>query len=136
MEWRQQAFEKKSSADLQWCDYWKMIRDCKTTTGEAKYPKLMKFVGILASLPFSNASVERIFSQLKLVKTDHRSNLKSTSLTSLLQSKMAMENEHYCATSLKPDKKLLGLASAMKSNATDEEVKMIRKDFLSKLESD
>lgn len=136
MEWRQQAFEEKSSADLQWCDYWKMIRDCKTTTGEAKYPNLMKFVGILASLPFSNASVERIFSQLKLVKTDHRSNLKSTSLTSLLQSKMAMKNGHYCATSLKPDKKLLGLASAMKSNATDEEVKMIRKDFLSKLKSD
>ena len=136
MEWRQQAFEETSSADLQWCDYWKMIRDCKTTTGESKYPNLMKFVGILAWLPFSNASVERIFSQLKLVKTDHRSNLKSTSLTSLLQSKMAMKNGHYCATSLKPDKKLLGLASAMKSNATDEEVKMIRKDFLSKLKSD
>ena len=96
----------------------------------------MKFVGILLSLPFSNVSVQRIFSQLKFVKTHHRSNLKSISLTSLLQSKMAMKNGHYCATSLKPDKKLLGLASVMKPNATDEEEKVLRKDFLSKLKSD
>ena len=88
MEWRQEAFKEKSSADLQWCNYWNMVQDCEMTTGVSKYPNLMKFVGILALLPFPNATYERIFSQLKLVKTDHRSNLKSTSLTSLLRSKM------------------------------------------------
>ncbi|CAB3981994.1 Hypothetical predicted protein [Paramuricea clavata] len=118
VEWRQQAFEENASPDLQWDDYWKMVRDSQTASGEAKYPNLM---GILASLPFSNCAVEHVFSQLKLVKTDHRSRLKSTSLISLLRSKMAMKNGHYCAASLKPSKRILELASAMKLNATDEE---------------
>ena len=43
------SFEEKFSADLQWCDNWMMIRDCKTATGESKYPNLIIFVGILAS---------------------------------------------------------------------------------------
>ena len=68
----------------------KSNRDTTTLTGEAKYPVLMAFVCILASLPFSNASVERIFSQLKLVKADHRNSLKSMSLVSLLQAKMSI----------------------------------------------
>ena len=51
-----------------------------TPTGEDKYPVLMAFVSILASSPFSNPSVEKLFSQFKLVKPDQRNSLKSTSL--------------------------------------------------------
>ena len=133
MEWRQHALEPKAKPDLHWDEYWLNIRDITTPTGEAKYPVLMEFVGILASLPFSNASVERIFSQFKLVKTDQKNSLKSTSLVSLLQAKMRMKNEHQTAASLRVDKGMLELAVKMKSCATDDETKELRKELLSKL---
>ena len=72
MEWRQHAFENNAKPDLQWSEYWLNIRDAKTSSGELKYQVLIRFVSILASLPFSNVSVERIFSQLKLIKIDQK----------------------------------------------------------------
>jgi hypothetical protein len=54
MEWRQQAFEENASPDLQWDDYWKMVRDSQTASGEAKYPNLIKFVGILVLKNLTN----------------------------------------------------------------------------------
>ena len=41
---------------------------CQLATGKGKHPNLMKLVS--ASLPFANAAVERVFSQLKLIKSD------------------------------------------------------------------
>ena len=115
MEWRQHALEPRAKPDLHWDEYWLNIRNTTTPTSEAKYPVLMKFVGILASLPFSNASVERIFSKLKLVKTDQRNSLKSTSLVASLHAKMRMKNEQQTAASLRVHKGMLELAAKMKS---------------------
>ena len=47
---------------------------------------LSKVVGSASSLPHSNAYVERIFSQLKLIKTDIRNPLKEQTLVSVLHS--------------------------------------------------
>ena len=63
-------FEPKAKPELHWDECSLNIRDTTTPTGEAKYPVLMEFVGFW--LLFSNASVERIFGQLKLVKTDQK----------------------------------------------------------------
>ena len=133
VEWRLHALDEKVSEDLPFNEYWLAIRNAKIPTGEAKYPNLIKFITILFSLPFANAAVERVFSQLKLVKTDHRNSLKSTSLVSLLQSKMSLKNRHVTAASLKPSKDVLQLAKDMQSNATENQVIELRKDFLSKL---
>jgi hypothetical protein len=133
MEWRLHALEDKTNADLHWDEYWIAIRDAKTPTGDPRYPNLVHFVAILSSLPFTNAAVERVFSQLKLVKTDHRNSLKSMSLVSLLQSKTSLKNHHVTAASLKPSQNLLQLAADMRSNATDEQVKELRKEFLKKI---
>ena len=133
MEWRLHALEEKTSEDDFFDKYWLAIRDAKTPTGDAKFPNLIKFVAILSSLPFANAAVERVFSQLKLVKTAQRNSLKSTSLVSLLQSKFSLQNRHLSAATLKPTKEVLKLVGDMKSNATDEQVQQLRKDFLSKL---
>ena len=93
-------------------------------------PNLIKFFATLSSLPFSNAAVERVFSQLKLVKTDHRNSLKSMSLVSLLQRKLSLKNQGVTAASPQPNKELLKLARDAKSDATDEQVKGLRKEFL------
>ncbi len=134
MEWRQHALEEQAKPGLQWDEYWLNIRDIKAPTNEPKYPVLIVFVSILASLPFYNVSVERLFRQLKLVRTDQRNLLKSMSLLSLLQAKMRMKNQHFTAASLRVSKEILELATKMRSSATDEETKELRKEFLNKLQ--
>jgi hypothetical protein len=81
----------KAKSEMSWEQYWRVIRDAETVTGEQKYPSLMQFVSIIALFPFSNRAVERTFSALKQVKSDRRSSLKSSSLVSLLQCKAAKE---------------------------------------------
>ena len=92
-EWHQHVFESEVKSEMRWNEYWSIIKKLKTVTGDCKYPNLLRFVSVLASFPFSNAAVERTFSALKQVKTDWRSSLKSSSLTAILQTKMAMTNE-------------------------------------------
>ena len=130
LEWRLQGLDAKLNANLSWEEYWLAVRDAQTPMGDPKYPNLIKFFATLSSLPFSNAAVERVFSQLKLVKTDHRNSLKSMSLVSLLQSKLSLKNQGVTAASLQPNKELLKLARDAKSDATDEQVKGLRKEFL------
>ena len=130
LEWREHSLEEKVSEDLHWDEYWNAIRNTKRPTGEKKYQTLLKFVEILASLPFSNAAVERTFSLLKLIKTSHRSSLKSSSLVSLLQCKMKMKNSNVSAARLVPSDRVLKFASKMKANATDEQALQLKKRFL------
>ena len=118
---------------MRWNEYWAVIKNAKTTSGECKYPNLLKFVSVLSSFPFSNAAVERIFSALKQIKTDRRSSLKSSSLVALLQSKMALKNGNLSAAKLQPSEHMLKLAAHMKTNATDEQVKKLRSEFLEEL---
>ena len=131
-EWRLHIFEPNTNPNMSWNEYWQIIKAAKTATGEQKYPTLSKFVSILASFPFSNASVERVFSALKQVKTDRRTSLKSSSLVSLLQYRMKTKNEKLSAAKLQPEKHLLELAYTMKANATDQEVKDLKQLFLDK----
>ena len=130
LEWREHSLEDKIKPDLHWDEYWNIIKNSKQPTGELKYQVLLKFVEIMASFPFSNAAVERTFSLLKLVKTDHRASLKSSSLVSLLQCKMAMKNTNTTAASLTPSKRVLKFADEMKANATDEQARELEVKFL------
>ena len=132
-EWRQHVFEENLNPELHWEEYWMAVRNAKVSSGEPKYPNLSKFVEVVASFPFSNAAVERVFSLLKRIKTDDRTRLKSSSLVSLLQCKLAMKNGKYNAATLKPTKEAVELSSKMKSSATDGEAKELRKQFLDKL---
>lgn len=76
-EWRQHVFDPNLSPHLEWGKYWSLVKDAKIPSGQAKYPNLTKFIEVLASFPFPNAAVERVFSLLKRVKTDDRHRLKS-----------------------------------------------------------
>ena len=50
------------------------------------YPMVARLLASAAVLPLGTAEVERVFSQLKLVKSGHRSCLKISTLTKLLKS--------------------------------------------------
>ena len=89
-EWREHALNPKLSEQLTPEEYWQVVFKEKDGSGKPRYPHLTKVMKVLLSLPFSNVAAERLFSQLKLVKTDHRSSLKQESLVALLTTKMAL----------------------------------------------
>lgn len=64
--------------------YWQVV-NMQAFNGQPKFPNLSKFTGYIFSLPFSNVPVERVFSQMKLVKSKQRNSLHNVTLASLLQ---------------------------------------------------
>ena len=75
------------------------------------------------SLPFSNAPVERLFSALKIVKSDCKNTLKRESLVGLLHTQQWMKSYNLPAEKLNvaDHPELLKLVRKVKSNATDSE---------------
>lgn len=68
-------------------EYWKHVLDLKNSAGVLLFPNLKKVIQFILILPFSNASVERIFSDLNNIKTDNRSRLDTSNITALLHTK-------------------------------------------------
>lgn len=61
---------------------WYKLYICPDAT---KWKDILVLCDLCFSLPFSNGSVERMFSTLKLIKTDRRTRLKDTTLSDLLE---------------------------------------------------
>ena len=101
---------------------------------EKVYSNLTKIVSTALSLPFSNAAVEHVFSQLKPVKSDHRASLKEESLLALLSTKYSfLKKGKLQAILMEPSSGMLNLHKRMKSNADDEETKKLRVQFLEEI---
>ena len=133
-EWRHHAMCPKVNSDMTIHEYWQTIFKEKNAAGNQLYPNLCKVISVLFSYPFSNASVERVFSQLKLIKRDHRTSLKQESLLALIRSKLGMQQEGTrVAASLIPSKDMLKLHSRMKANVDNDEAEKLRKQFLNDL---
>ena len=79
----------------------------------------MKVIDSIMSVPSSNATVERLFSLLKLVKTETRNSLKKKSLFGLLRTKEGLRAESCHARDLRMNPELSTILRAVKSNATD-----------------
>lgn len=56
-----------------------------TSPDAKKWSNVLKVCELVFSLPFSNAHVERLFSTLKIIKTDRRTTLRSSTLSDLLE---------------------------------------------------
>ncbi|XP_052233238.1 zinc finger protein 862-like [Dreissena polymorpha] len=59
------------------------------------YPLVSRLVSIALVLPLSTATVERVFSQLKLIKTDHRCSLGADTIDKLLMVKLNGSMERF-----------------------------------------
>lgn len=58
-----------------------------------KFPNLTKVIAFALFLAHSTASVERLFSYLRRIKTDIKSRLKRTSMVSLLHNKIGLNRK-------------------------------------------
>ncbi|KAK3880082.1 hypothetical protein Pcinc_015399 [Petrolisthes cinctipes] len=90
-EWRSLAFHEDSlSTSSNPTEFWCSVQKLKSSDGTFLFPNLAKFMLCLLVLPHSSAAVERIFSQVKLIKTDIRNKLNTESINGLLLSKDQM----------------------------------------------
>lgn len=78
--------EPTKSAEL--CAYWQAIGDIKTLQGEARFPSLVSLAKCLLSLPVSNADTERVFSIVRKIVTDYRTEMEQDTLCALLTCKI------------------------------------------------
>lgn len=83
MEHAQEGLDATMPADI----YWVKVLTMKTSTGKPAFPNLHTALRLLLVLPFSNASVERIFSTLRNCKTVNRNRLKTDTLVALIATK-------------------------------------------------
>ena len=82
------------------------------------------------SLRFSNASVERIFSLLNLIKTQSRNALKRETLVGLMHTREGMKARNIHAHQMKLVAEFLRMLKGVKSDVTDSDVnKFIAKEL-------
>ena len=72
----------KVEDDAVW--FWNRVKCMKTLRGECKYQHLCALALHLLSIPASNTDSERVFSLVRRIKTDFRSNLIPDSISSLI----------------------------------------------------
>eukprot|EP00795_Rhopilema_esculentum_P016420 gene16420-7827_t len=73
-------------------DYWNNVFKDTNSAGTLLQTNSPKFIAELLSFTFSNALVERVFIQLKLIKNDHRIPQKHEYLLALMQTKDTLVN--------------------------------------------
>ena len=80
--------------------------------GETPFEELALFALSLLALPFSNASVERVFSQMNLIKTKLRNRLKQPMLEAILHVRGFMSRNRFCCNKFKTTKDMFSRFNA------------------------
>ncbi|CAG5109363.1 Similar to ZBED9: SCAN domain-containing protein 3 (Homo sapiens), partial [Cotesia congregata] len=117
-EWKEHALlnledyniDINSTAEI----YWQQIFKLTNPVGEMKFKNLKIVINFLLVLPFSNVSVERIFSDLKIIKTDHRNCLSSKTLKSVVATKNLL-SKNDSILDFEPSEKILSCTGSSSS---------------------
>lgn len=96
-EWKHVVLMHKNkntaSSDVELEDFWCNIFKMKNGLQEPMYPKLIKFVSSLLCFPHSSATVERIFSQLNLIKNKKRNALHIETVNAIMVCKEMLNGD-------------------------------------------
>ena len=87
--------------------FWINIAHYKDASGENDFEELGMFILSLLALPFSNASVERTFSQMNILKSKLRNKMQQPMLEALLHIRSFMERSNICCNEFVPTKTML-----------------------------
>ena len=68
---------------------------------------LSEHVLSVLSLPVSNAEVERVFSQVTILKTDLRNRLSTNTMENLLRIRFAVKNNNKCCRDYEPPNEMI-----------------------------
>lgn len=73
-------------------DYWRQVFQLKNAAGTPVFKNLEKVIGLLLVLPFSNVSVEILFSQVNLTKTLHRNKRGNETLNAIMLTREGIQD--------------------------------------------
>ena len=88
--------------------YWNEVGKMKTLGGGVRFPALTRLAKCLLSLPISNADSERVFSIVRKIITDYRTEMEQDTLCALLACKLNSNSTFY---ELDTPKELLQVAN-------------------------
>ena len=80
--------EDKPIKNEEVCAYWEQIGRMTTPNGSIRFPNLSRLVKCILALPVSNAETERVFSMVRKIVTDYRSQLEQDTLCALVSCKL------------------------------------------------
>lgn len=89
--------------------FWMAVYHHHDAVGERDFKELGSFALSMLSLPFSNASVERMFSQMNLIKNKIRNRMQLKSLASILHIRAFMQRNGICCQEFAPTSSMLAL---------------------------
>ncbi|XP_072397957.1 zinc finger protein 862-like [Diabrotica undecimpunctata] len=89
--------------------FWTNIENMRYGDGTSMFPVLSRFVFDLLVLPHSSANVERVFSDINLMKTDERNKLSSASIVGHLHTKNFLKTRKSCCYNVVFPKEVLNL---------------------------
>lgn len=92
----------KLDSNLSAPEYWKKVLEMKNGNEDLIFPNLRYVIHLLLVLPFSNASVEQLFSSMKLTKNEHRNRLDTNTLCALLHIKQGVSDKGGNCVSFEP----------------------------------
>ena len=95
-EWREFMYDEETSLLVFWG---KVSAD--------KYPTLVAFSKAMLTIPVSNVDCERVFSQVNLIKTEHRNRFSTEGVASLIFVKDGMKNMADSCATFKPSDEML-----------------------------
>lgn len=101
------------------------MNETENSAGQKFFPNISGLVLALLSLPFSNASVERIFSQMNVVHTKLRSRLRVRSIEALLQIRYGLSHYFQSCVNFEPPDDMLRNFNAKVSGEEEEENNII-----------
>lgn len=78
--------------------FWEEVSQYKDAAGENPFKELAEFANICLVLPWSNGEVERGFSDMNVVKTPHRNNLRDTTLLAILTIRAGLRRLKKCCS--------------------------------------
>lgn len=87
--------------------FWETVKNHKDAVGRLVFTELANFVVTLLSLPSSNATVERIFSIMNIVKNKMRNRMSLPLLNSIIQLRVFFFTQNICCKSFNPSKKMI-----------------------------
>lgn len=96
-------------------ELWAEINDYTDSSGLNPFNELCKLAKCLLVLPWSNAEVERCFSQINLIKNSHKNKLSNKTTNAILTIRAGLRRmEKCCNTFIFPDNVLLEIGKLLK----------------------
>ncbi|XP_051798030.1 uncharacterized protein LOC127531856 [Acanthochromis polyacanthus] len=87
--------------------FWVEVLSYKDSSGDQAFKELALFALSLLAMPLSNADVERVFSQMNLVKSKLRNRMGQDTLSSILHIKYGLRRQGICCKDFIPSKEML-----------------------------